>query len=470
MITKIKAFKTYKDYNEPLSDLNAIEEISISRNGSIHVASNDPNTSYTEPVLRLDLYSNEDIDHLTIKVSENASYSLLKDIEENNETHYIITVVSESGVSKEYRLIVSDIGLLSNDNTLYSIIDQNTNKSLKIHTPIEQNGIFIGFINYPVFLTNEYFNPLVNANSSDISYVAFNNVDPDNETVDNITLSLMDINEIGFLDHTHVYLKINGSDGTIYYKLIKGSQRDSLTPLNEYKETLSDLYVHRFGDMVVKLESLTFEQLKEVNNKASLVEIKDYFTTNNIEIYNISGYESDLIDEIETEKMNNYSLLKAFNITSNNTFLSSEVDNIGKSIAFILKSVIDNLDGYDHTKLWLNMVYEDNINERICTTTIDKVLSEIDLSILYNNFNVRHFNDILVRLKHIEKLLIDNMIVYSTSLERVSYMIYMIEKQISIKNSNVLNIDIDTIKGFEVFMTDLPLLKKKESSIQRISW
>lgn len=470
MITKIKAFKTYKDYNDPLSDLNVIEETSISRNGSIHIASNDTNTSYTETVLRLDLYSNEDIDHLTIKVSENASYSLLKDIEESNETHYIITVVSESGISKEYRLIMTDIGLLSNDNTLYSIIDQNTNKSLKIHTPIEQNGIAIGFINYPIFLTNEYFNPLLNANSNDISYVAFNGVDPDGEIVDNITLSLMDINEVGFLDHTHVYLKINGSDGVIYYKLIKGFQRDSLTPLNEYKEILSDLYVHRFGDMVVKLESLTFEQLKEVNNKASLVEIKDYFTANNIEMYNISGYENELIDEIETEKMNNYSSLKAFNITSNNTFSSSEIDNIGKSIAFILKSVIDNLDGYEHTKLWLDMVYEDNIDERICSTTVDKVLSEIDLSILYNNFNTRHFNDILVRLKHIETLLKDNMITYSTSLERVSYMIYMIEKQISIKRNSIFNIDMDTIKGFEVFITDLPLLKLDESGIQRISW
>lgn len=496
MIAKIKYFEEYdrrSNIFEPLSSVASIASVSIIRNedemiltaySSLEDANIANGTSFiitdynNEPVYVADLYTDESLE--LVKVVANDKFAT---IEKVFDTHLKLIVTSEDKSNTCIAYVLKhDIGMTSDYPILYSAVHveseysaNETSTQCNIFAP--QNNI--GAIHIP----NSYwsYNPLDNVdylaltlktNGSDIEYIAFNNEDPDNESLSDAApaFTITDgraftVDETEFLDSAFVYVAITKNSQTMYYKIVKNVEYETMPVLEKLKSELNDKYVfYKFG-IAVPLEELTSQDIQRFASFYASFQLINDLKANNVPFSFVDEYYSELIDTAETTAVNQYTSLKLYNTVYDDVaeFAISDPSNFAKDIALMLLELIPI--EYTSSKTYLQNIAEVEQSEYLKSVCIQSDLKAAYLGEIANSYFIRtYLNSRQIRwISGRLRYMLESNLIYEVSNTDLSNMLTAFESLGTVSNSFS---ESSIYKFFDLLHT----FKLKSDVVQNMKW
>lgn len=496
MIAKIKYFEEYdrrSNIFEPPSSVASIASVSMIRNEdetiltpypSLSDANTANGTSFTiadynnEPVYVAELYTDESLERINVVANDKCST-----VTKVFDTYLKVTVTSEDKTeSITVYVLKNDIGMVSDFPILYSVVHLESEYSANevstecnVFAPVNN----VGAIHIP----NSYwsYNPLDNidylaltfkTNGSDIEYIAFENEDPDNESLSDATPAFTITNgraftlaEIEFLDSAFVYVAITKNSQTTYYKIVKNVEYETIPVLEKLKSELNDKYVfYKFG-IAVQLEELTSQDIQRFASFYASFQLINDLKANNIPYSFVDSYYSELIDTTETTDINQYTAFKLYNTVYDDVaeFAISDPSNFAKDIALMLLALIPAT--YTSSKTYLQNIAEVEQSEYLKSVCIQSDLKTAYLGEIANSYFVRtYLNSRQIRwISGRLRYMLESNLIYEVSNTDLSNMLTAFESLGTVSNSFS---ESSIYKFFDLLHT----FKLKSGVVQNVRW
>ena len=500
---KIKNYDDIIIPSGPLSSSASLQRIYISRSESktFLQTNNSDEYNYEENLYEAELFGNElnnVEDVLQIEVSAFATYTMFLDEEDLDETSYVLVITSEDKTTTtKIRILIKDMGPVSTNLRINKVEDSNyifisANYYAEVPVTVNDTTLDVGIVEVAEFDNSfEYFNVDVLTNDSDaiVSMIAkTENVDPDLLQTYSKTLEPFNLEEDIVLDDRFVYLKIYSIsyDQTIYLKLVQNISVDNVTEVERLKKVMSNkwYYLYHLSTAFDVSSEITAEQLIEAEFFTE-DELRTFLDDTGTVWYDISGYYEILVDSDETESNIKNQRNISYNLSGIQKFLSSDVENLGASIASDLYDIIvasSVSEDYIKSQAWLKYVRDEDITH-ICSTqlsefelfsTLQKAKTEFleefsYVSVVYELVNSRYLTNFLRKLKYVNESVISGTLEYSVSSNMLGNIIQGLSNMINLSNDTAA-LNAYTSSFVDVLFNNLENLKIRENSIQRIEW
>lgn len=484
MLVKINYFEDLdprSDINAPLSSVAQLLAAYVLRNGTkymlniyndieaLQISNPDIDVSSLENLTQnfyivADLLLTETFADITYEYND--QYAVLTQTLQVDGTMLISLHSEDNLVQYGIRVIQTTPSLIIVDPIVYtckSLTDVNTNDELetlcRIHAQQTFDTLQIGVIELPksyittLFDGNDYLDDealTISSMSDTIKYISKTGLDPDNEqTLSNVDYMVyvngeaFTVEEDAVLDERYVYLRVVRGSHTNYYQLNKNSIYETQTISDQLKTKYSDKYCQLLLDKyLVNVEDITTEQIVAIQRLTTDQQVIAFLSGINVSFDDITGYNLELIDIDETNRVNSFSREKGYNELYQDAgsygFTSEQINNFGAVLAKMMYDEVSTIFdspgvlsypatveylGYVSGSISIPSYLSTNTQLLVSSETKTKYLTECASSkFLLTNFNTRQFDWILSRLQYAITQIEAGYLIYEATLTDIKNM------------------------------------------------
>lgn len=446
MIVKIKDFNNIVTSDLPLRQGADALSISITRNGIEQRILKDQ-----QGLFIVGFFSDE-VDSLdsikpTVNASPGATYVIIQNPDD--------LLKYEIHVSSEDRETISYFGIQYvqvtdsiNKSQVFSITDLNTDTNVIIHKQTNSN---VGIIRIPYYdNSTKWINLDVHTNfpsTTDISLISFYGDEPDNETISQgSVITEFDIDETIFLDSSKIYVKVKKlGDVAQYFRIDKSAQNDDIY-VNQIKTKIGNKWVNLFFNKYAVPVLLDYQKLTYAHACTAEDQLKQYFSASNIEFFDISNMQTELIDSEASTLLHSSSTSK-LQLQNNIEYIGLGqfgIEYPGANFAKLIHdelSVLQNIELTHGSNEFFRQIYDPQPFD--CTVDSTELTSNISTVALMLSLSMRLLNHMNVYLRWIQ----ENSTQYEISTNELNACIHAVEsiitskKELHLSSVSIVNVD-----------------------------